>query len=56
MKYELGFYIPEDDILYSHDVKTSNPTAKLLLVFSITAVSSCNFTFIGPFPNYGRLY
>jgi hypothetical protein len=26
VKYELGFYIPEDDIFHSHAVKTSNLT------------------------------
>jgi hypothetical protein len=27
VKYELGFYIPEDDILHSPPVKTSNLTS-----------------------------
>jgi hypothetical protein len=26
VRYEMGFYIPEDDILHSHSVKTSNLT------------------------------
>jgi hypothetical protein len=26
VKYELGFYIPEDDILHSHRRETSNVT------------------------------
>jgi hypothetical protein len=30
VKYELGFYIPEDDILHSHRVETSNLTKKYI--------------------------
>jgi hypothetical protein len=31
VKYELGFYIPEDDVLHNQAVKTANLTSVMII-------------------------
>jgi hypothetical protein len=49
VKYELGFYVPEDGILLSHTAKTSNLTislhCKLLLLFVSGTRANCAVRF-----------
>jgi hypothetical protein len=54
VKDELEFYIPEDDILHSHSVKTSNLIKMVLFDFLIARIGFLSFAYI-TLSEYGKV-